>query len=283
MLVLFACTPTPTTSADDTGTPSPIDPADWPSSVGGERPAPLVTPSADAYDGGTLPLVVLLHGYSANATLQDLYFGLSERVDAQGFALLLPEGTTDAGGFQFWNATPACCDFYGSGVDDAGYLLGLVDEVEQALPVESVLFVGHSNGGFMSYRMACEAADRIDGIAVLAGSTFDDEADCAASGPVAVLHAHGDADPDVPYDGSLGYPGAEETVARWADRAGCTSGPTAAGTRDYDGFVAGEEAAVSEHSGCAEDVRLWRLQGSGHVPAPTEAFRDDLVAWLMAR
>ena len=90
------------------------DPDRWGSlMVGGARPAVLFLPDgADLTE--PLPLVVLLHGYSSNAFEADLYFGFSELVDEGGFGLLLPDGTTDATGLQFWNATPECCDIYGA-------------------------------------------------------------------------------------------------------------------------------------------------------------------------
>src|SRR4051794_29474059 len=62
------------------------------------------------------PLVMLLHGSSATGTLQNIFFGLSGHVDARGFMLLLPEGTKDKNGSQFWNATDACCDEFHSNV-----------------------------------------------------------------------------------------------------------------------------------------------------------------------
>jgi polyhydroxybutyrate depolymerase len=166
------------------------------------------------------------------------------------------------------------------------YLLGLLDEVEAAIPIDPdrVTILGHSNGGFMAYRLACEAPERFAGIASLAGSTFPSEASCAATEPVAVLQMHGTVDDTIAYDGvPFAYPGAEETVARWAERAGCAGGPTDGATHDYDTAVAGAETVDVAYSGCERDVRLWRMEGSGHIPLPSAAYPDDLRAWLLAR
>lgn len=35
-----------------------------------------------------------------------------------------------------------------------------------------VYFVGHDNGGFMAYRLACDHSDKIAAIAVLSAATF---------------------------------------------------------------------------------------------------------------
>jgi polyhydroxybutyrate depolymerase len=283
LLLLVACGGDPEPADPSTGvTPDPrFDRDTWPAFVGGDRPAAVVAPAG--WDGESLlPVVVLLHGYSANAALQDLYFGLSDRVDERGFLLVLPEGTTDGYGLQFWNATPACCDFGATGVDDVAYLSGLLDEVEAAFPVDParVAFVGHSNGSFMAYRMACEIPERIAAIAGLAGSTWADEVDCTGADAVAVLHVHGDVDDTILYEGTSFYPGAEETIARWADKAGCAD-PTDGAALDYDEVVAGAETTPHDYAGCERPIALWTMAGSGHIPLVNDAFREALIGWTL--
>ena len=94
--------------------------------------------------------------------------------EARGFLYCYPDGTIDRWGNRFWNATDACCDFGNTGVDDAGYLRGVIEEIARRFAVDRkrVYLIGHSNGGFMAYRMACQSADLIAGIASLAGTTF---------------------------------------------------------------------------------------------------------------
>lgn len=288
-LVLGACTGTDGDLVDtdpaDTEPDPRFDRSNWPAEVGGDRPARVVAP-AD-WDGETLlPVVMLLHGYSANATIQDAYLGISERVDASGFVLVLPEGTTDDGGDQFWNATDACCNFDGSTVDDVGYLLGLLDEIEASMPVDPdrMGLIGHSNGGFMSYRLACEAPERIAAIVSLAGATWDDEADCGTGAPVRVLQIHGTADTTIGYAGGNtqggGYPSAEESAGRWAERAGCST-PSTGAPVDYDKGVVGAETEPVTYADCAADVALWRMNGSGHIPGVNDAWSDAVVAWVL--
>lgn len=273
---------------DDAGAPD----AGWPREVilGGDRPAPMRIP-AD-YDGTTRPLILLLHGYGVDAATQDAYFGLSSRVDQRGFFLILPDGTREASAqmSRFWNATDACCDFYGSGVDDVTYLLGLIDEAKARVAVDRVYLVGHSNGGFMSYRLACEASEVVEAIVSLAGSTFLDETRCHAAEPVSVLQIHGDADGTVFFDGlmmnGLGYPSAEETVRRWAARAGCDEGAAEQGPPiDVDVALPGDETTVTTYrSGCAPGVEaeLWRIQGGGHIPTLAMDFADRILDWAFS-
>ena len=272
----------PDASASDTGVlPNEV-------TLGGDRPAQLILP--EAYDGGPLPLVVLLHGYSIDAAAQDSYFQMSARVDSRGFFLLLPNGTREESGAmnRFWNATDACCNFYGSDVDDVAYLLGLIDEAGTTFAIESVHLVGHSNGGFMAYRMACDAPEMIDSIASLAGATFFDEARCQPGEPTRVLQIHGTNDTTILYAGvtagAMRYPGAEETVRRWASRASCDLTADDGSALDLDVFVPGNETDVEIYeAGCALgiEVGLWRINGSGHVPMLSQDFADRVLDWSL--
>ncbi|MBK6517796.1 MAG: hypothetical protein IPG04_27680 [Polyangiaceae bacterium] len=257
--------------------------------AGGERPVTVQVP--DGYDPEVpAPLMILLHGYSATGAIQEAYFGLGPIANEQGVVYANPDGTVDATGENFWNATEACCDFGGTDVDDSAYLLGLVDEIASKVNVDPkrVYLIGHSNGGFMSHRMACDHAGRVAAIVSLAGATFVDPFDCGASEPVSVLQIHGDADETILYEGGTTtqpYPSAAETVAFWAGRAGCDGEPVIDPvTLDLDGDVPGAETTVADFSGCdaGVDVSLWTLVGGAHVPAVTPAFSEGVVAWLLA-
>ena len=255
-------------------------------SLGGARPAKVVAPGGYS-TAGALPLVVLLHGYSVTGVVQDLYLGLSGRVGADGFILVIPEGTIDSKGNPFWNATDYCCDFDGVGVDDVGYLSSLLDEAEATLPVDPkrIYLFGHSNGGFMAYRLACEAGDRIAAIVALAGTSFADPAKCVDPGRVSVLHVHGTADGTIPYGGTPDFPGAEEVVARWVTRDACDPAPSQGEPLDLDLSVDGAETNVDRWTGCADGtaVELWTLEGGGHIPAFSNVFSEMALAFLLSR
>ena len=94
---------------------------------GGSRPVKLYVPSG--YTGAPVPLVILLHGYSSSGAEEDLYLGLRAVAESKTTLYAHPDGTTDPSGNEFWNATNACCNFYGSGVDDSTYLESLVAEI----------------------------------------------------------------------------------------------------------------------------------------------------------
>jgi len=235
-----------------------------------------------------IPVIILLHGYGANASAQDFLFRLSARVEQDHFLLVLPNGTYDNTGRRFWNGPPGCCNFYGSAVDDVAYLTGLIDELEQLATIapQQVYFAGHSNGGFMSYRMACEKPERLGAIASLAGSGYPNASDCSSTTPVSVLQIHGENDSTIPYIGSEWYPGAEELVERWAARNGCDlDAGTSDKALDLVDSLAGDETEVLNYTkGCTQptEVSLWTITDGPHVPYVNDNFAEELVSWLLS-
>ena len=96
--------------------------------------------------------------------------------ETRGFLYCYPDGTIDRTDNPYWNATDAGSDFFNTGTDDAGYLRGVIEEIGSQFAVDRkrIHLIGYATGGFMAYRMACQSADLIAGIASLAGMTFLD-------------------------------------------------------------------------------------------------------------
>jgi len=233
------------------------------------------------------PLIVLLHGLGSNGVAQDEYMGFSDLVDDEGFVFAAPNAVPDFLGWRTWNATNACC-----GVqlhDDAGYLNNLLDVIEASSTIDPqrVYLVGHSNGGFMSYRMACDFSGRIAAIASFAGSTWYQPADCAASEPVHILQIHGTADGVVPFDGQCFagdcYPGAIGTVYRWAAVNQCGGPVTPGPALDLLDEPVGAETTTRSLDNCAAggSVSLW-TNARGHMPELTSNFAPRVIEYLYA-
>ena len=293
-------TSTSSTTASSTSVADTTPPADNTVPVttpAAERPYQVFVPSS--YTNGTAaPLVILLHGYGATGDIQNLYLGVESLAERHGFLYVHPDGTKNALGDQFWNATDACCGAGLSTVDDVAYLTGIIDSVSAQYDVDPkrIYFMGHSNGGFMSYRMACELSDRVAAVASLAGATFLDTSQCTPSQPVSVLQVHGTADATIKYDGGITrgigkeYPSAAATVAAWAAYNGCAGVIASVGTPlDLEANVAGAESQRTAYAGCPAgiDVQLITVQDGPHIPAVgladgshplTEAMIDFLLA-----
>jgi polyhydroxybutyrate depolymerase len=259
----------------------------------GDRSASVHVPAG--YDPSKpAPLVVTLHGYSVNGFLEEIYLDLTPLSDEYGFLYVHPDGTVDKKGNVFWNATDACCNYDGSTVDDSSYLSQLITAISASYSVDPrrVYLVGHSNGGFMAYRMACEHADQIAAVVSLAGAMTEDPSTCKPSAPVAVLQAHGTKDNEVLFDGFAGsatpgngpYPSATITAKDWATIDGCAATPTAGAPLDVDGNIAGAETTVDRYDGCKSgaSVELWAIQGGSHIPDIGSTFRHGIIDFLMA-
>jgi polyhydroxybutyrate depolymerase len=226
------------------------------------------------------PLVVVLHGYGASGFVQEAYFGLGVLPMTDQAFVVAPNGLVDSTGNQFWNADPACCDFDHKNPDDVGYIGGLIDDIIATWPVDpfGVYVIGHSNGGYMAYRMACERADVITNIVVLAGGAASDPTTCHPHLPVGVLHMHGTADTTVPYD-----PTANASVTQWAQHDACATTHTAGAPLDVT-HQPGAETQTEVFDDCPPGlpVELWSLTGDGHVPGLNDGFATMIFDYLRA-
>ena len=260
--------------------------------VGGARPARLVLPPG--YDPTkTYGLVVLLHGYGVNGVIQDLYLGFSAAAGREGFLVATPDGLLNPDNKRYWNATDACCDFYGSGVDDVSYIRDLIREIQDRYPVDKnrTYLFGHSNGAFLAHRIACEESILVAGIGALAGAMWNDATKCAPTDPVAVLTIHGTADETISYSGgvigqrrpiaAVPYPSALDTIATWASRNRCGAGPERGMTADLESSLPGNETTASGYPECMAGgaAELWTLTDGTHIPHFNAQFLPAVFAF----
>lgn len=168
------------------------------------------------------PVVFNLHGYTSNATEEQLYTKMDNvaNTDAQRFIVVYPNGVLNA-----WNSWSA------GGIDDVGFISEIIDSMnaQYNIDLNRVYSCGMSNGGFQSYRMACELSNRIVAIASVTGSMSDYVyANCNPSRAVPVLEIHGTADITVPYDGLTGSKNTETVFQFWKDHNACGTSDTTA-------------------------------------------------------
>ncbi len=88
----------------------------------------------------------------------------------------------------------------------------MLDEIESNYNINTkmVYVAGISNGGYMTYRVACEMSDRVAAAAPIAGSVL--VPNCRPSRQISLITFHGSADPLVPYNGGP----AIDSVPEWA-------------------------------------------------------------------
>jgi polyhydroxybutyrate depolymerase len=237
-----------------------------------------------------IPLIVALHGFTGSSEIVEKHWRMIPLVDEKQFILCIPDGTKNSEGQRFWNATKACCDLENDGVDDSGYLRSLVEliETKYAVDPKSIHFMGHSNGGFMSLRMACEHSDTIASVQSLAGAMFLIAEDHKPSEAVHVLQVHGTADKIIEYDGGFfragQYPSARETVEMWAGFNQCKMVPEQGGTLDLVRNVAGEDTTVLcyKNDETKKVSELWTIHGASHSPRFNFSYSPRIVDWLLS-
>ncbi len=209
------------------------------------------------------PLVLVLHGGASGVDDMVRTTGFDREALGSGFIAAYPEGTLRA-----WNAGKCCGSAPRRNPDDVGFLIQVLDKLEADYPVDRsrVFVTGVSNGAMMAYRLACERADRVTAVGVVAGSVMVDG--CQPSRPVSVMEIHGTEDTLIPYMG--GIPAAPEAEAappytatpammqRWAEINGC---PSAAPPK------VASAVTTEEWTGCRNGsaVTLVTVQGGGHV------------------
>lgn len=223
------------------------------------------------------PLVMSLHGFASNPREQERSSGWDDVAERENFLVVYPAGTGSPGrwnagqqelqmeqrrgglfeqllGARFFEVVP---------VDDVAFIRDLVAELSVQLCVDParVYVNGMSNGGGMTNRLACEAADVFAAAGMVAGA-YTDFGGCDPSRPIPVIAFHGVKDPIVPYDGvgEVRFPAVESWVADWAARDRCDPAPET--IPDTVGAVTG-----TRYTGCAggAEVDFYSIADGGHT------------------
>lgn len=179
---------------------------------------------------GPVPLVVALHGLVGDHASAADYMRLHEVATAEGFAVVYPAGE---GTPVHWNAGDCCKVPLNPVLDDVGFVMDVVADVEAQLEIDPqrIYLAGFSNGGMLAQRLACEHAERFAAVAaVSSGLAFPE---CAPSQPVPMLLVNGDADWVVPIGGSAltGVASLADSAAFWRAADGCNTTQATAWSR----------------------------------------------------
>ena len=197
--------------------------------IGGqERQYYLYLPDGISDDA---PLVFVLHGYSGDALGIMNYSGMNQGADDNGFAVCYPQGLSDDWDYNFWNVGYDWHEY--ETVDDVEFLTELAEYLrgEYDLSRDHVFSTGMSNGGDMSYLLACEASEIFRAIAPVAGCMMTWIYDsCDPIDPIPVFEIHG-TDDDVTWwegadeifnDGWGPWESVDTTFNFWTQLNGCT-------------------------------------------------------------
>lgn len=215
------------------------------------------------YTAGTrLPLVLNLHGRGSTGAEQEAYTQMNAIADTAGFAVCYPDGIGDA---REWNVGWV----FGSRTDDLGFLTRLTDTLQARYGFDEsrTYSCGMSNGGFMSYVLACERPKRFAAVASVTGGMAPGRtATCTPEVPVPTLQIHGTNDQVVRFAGTpfVNDP-IDTTVAFWRKLNGCGAAPvvTQIPDRADDGYTS--TRYVYGECDLGAETRYIVVQGGGHT------------------
>ncbi|NBW92376.1 MAG: hypothetical protein EBR53_07995 [Actinobacteria bacterium] len=161
----------------------------------------LFVPSTYSKDK-PIPLMLGFHGLGGSARTFNNSLNLSSYSQDLNFILAIPNGWgTEAGTQNSWNAGNCCGSANSNQIDDVGLVRAIVDSLTRKYTIDSsrVWAIGFSNGGMLSYRLACEFSEKITAIGVGGGAMMLNS--CSPPRVVSVVHLHGNLDETVPIDG----------------------------------------------------------------------------------
>jgi polyhydroxybutyrate depolymerase len=260
--VVSGCAPITATNAAGEAVPAAVSAAvvTYTITVDGRDRTYLLRSPERVDQTAPLPLLLVIHGAGGNASKAEKATAMTDLAGADGFIVAYPNGTqaADIEGEYSWNAGACCARPVRDGIDDVKFIMAAIADIQTQQPVDPdrIYVSGFSNGGMLSYRLACERPGFFAGVAVIAGAL--NVPDCAAAA-TSVLMIHGTGDFTVPYKGGETN---ERTAARfgqwtnasfsdavdyWSATDGCGQVPF----RSIDGGV-----TRLSYDGCADDTTL---------------------------
>ncbi len=228
---------------------------------------------------GPQPTVLVLHGALATAAFTARSSGFAEASARHGFTAAFADGLD-----RQWN--DGRTGGHG-GPDDVAFLRALVARLvaDRIAQPDRVYLAGISNGGMMSFTMACKASELFAGIGTVIANMPAGIEPCALK-PMSLVMVNGTADPMVPFDGGgvglRGGPGSvwsvEKTATLFAQVDACEPAPASQTIAQRD---PSQKTSVTrlDWMGCkaGASVTLYRVEGGGHAVAGRRALAGGLL------
>lgn len=210
-----------------------------------------------SYDSNVkIPLVFSLHGKSLTNVINMNITNFNDIADTANFIVVYPQGELDVSLTTGWNVGWS----FSSGADDIGFIDTILEIIsfQYNIDLERVYSTGFSNGGFMSYLLACQLSDKIAAIASVAGTmTNDTYNNCNPIHPTPILQIHGTNDLVVPYSGDQSKKSVDVILEFWRNYNNCSLNPIISNiadiyildlsTVDHFLFENGDNGVTTEH------------------------------------
>ena len=163
-----------------------------------------------------IPLIINMHGFGSNAIQQQQYSQMDQFAHPLNVAVVYPQGLNNSWNvYTYWDNNE---------YDDVGFISKMIDAINEDFNIDTnrIYACGMSNGGYMSYRLACDLSDKIAAFGSVTGNFMINNQlyDCLDQDrKIPIIHFHGTNDAVVNYyppsfDGALTV---QESIDFWTD------------------------------------------------------------------
>lgn len=235
----------------------------------------IYTPSS-YQNGNPAPVVFLFHGGGGhNAEKMVSMTGFNEVADREGVIAVYPSSAVaKSPEGQLWNDGRNSTNT----IDDVSFVIALINHLKtiRSIDPRRIYATGASNGGAMTYRLACDAADHFAAFApVIINMSENLMRNCRPSRPVPMMVVNGVDDPVMPWKGGTVSFGKKvlgsiqstaDSVGFWVNANGCSNSPLSENLPDRDRRD-GTQIEKTTYRGCRDnsEVLLLGVHGGGHA------------------
>ena len=227
------------------------------------------------------PILFAFHGFggSNNFIMNSAEF--NEIADQENFIVVYPQGSLILNLLAHWNVGGFTQI---SNTDDVAFVDYLISSLSQMynINLDRVYATGMSNGGFMSFLLACQLSNKIAAIASVTGSmTTQTLNECDPQREVPILQIHGTNDPIVPYNGIQEWNTPIDNVLDyWVLNNQCSPNPEVNDLEDINndnGFTVQEIIYNNGLNGSM--VKHFKVNGGTHVWFQDEDINSSSLIW----
>jgi len=229
----------------------------------------------DSYQNNTsTPLLINFHGYGdcagVYATLVGESFNLNTLADSENFIVVYPQAVIRSKGDEYWD--PGNNGNQNINENDFYFTKQLINEIaaEYNIDLSRVYATGFSNGGMMSYDLACSGSDFIAAVGIMSGAMLLDS--CDSEDFTSVILFHGIEDLVLPYNGNQHYQSIDETVNFWLDHNNIASSSLVQ-TEMNDGDVVKDEYTGGNEN---TSVVLYTIYNEFNEPGRHVWFKEEI-------
>jgi len=227
-----------------------------------ERKYQIYVPKSSDPDK-SVPLILSFHGLSGWATQHEKTSNWNALADQHGFIVAYPLGTGNPLGWKTNNKA----------VDESiiqaevTFISDLIDKISADYNIDQnrIYVNGFSNGGGMSFLLACRLSERITAMGGVSGAYLTSWDYCQPTHPMPVIAFHGTEDEVVTYAGGpsnsfdIPFPNIPQWAEQWAVRNECDLNPSET--------LINPQNTLTAYQNCRSgaQVLLYSILGGGHA------------------